>query len=97
MLLCFALDAADQVASSVAFAHGSCFPYGVVKRIRFEDFKGRSCPNLSPELRARLNEVKAYQGCERLIFSTQIIQLWEQSPQLLVMLHAFVHTLADTP
>ena len=50
-------DATDQVASPVAFAHGSCFPYGGVKRIRFEDFRGRACPNLSPELRARLNEV----------------------------------------
>jgi hypothetical protein len=34
-------------------------PYGGVKRIRFEDFKGGSCPILSPEPRARLNEAVA--------------------------------------
>jgi hypothetical protein len=33
-------------------------PYGGVKRIRFEDFKGGSCPILSPEPRARLNEAR---------------------------------------
>jgi hypothetical protein len=39
-------------------ASGSCFPYGGVKRIRFEDFRSGSCFNLSPEPRTRLNEVK---------------------------------------
>ena len=61
-------DATDQVASPVAFAHGSCFPYGGVKRIRFEDFRGRACPNLSPELRARLNEVSHTKDADRLVF-----------------------------
>lgn len=56
----------SQVPSLVA--HGSCFPYGGVKRIRFEDFRGRSCPNLSPELRARLNEVSHTKDAEPAVF-----------------------------
>jgi hypothetical protein len=36
---------------------GSCFPYGVVKRIRFEGFEDGTCPLLSPAPQALLNEV----------------------------------------
>jgi len=39
-----------------AFAAKTCFPYGGATRIRFEGFRDGSCPNLSPEPRARLNE-----------------------------------------
>lgn len=36
---------------------GSCFPYGVVRRIRFEGFEDGTCPLLSPAPQALLNEV----------------------------------------
>ncbi len=38
-------------------AMGSCFPYGGVKRIRFEDSRSGSCPILSPAPRTRLNKL----------------------------------------
>ena len=44
-------------SSVAAAASGSCFPYGVLKRIRFEGFEDGTCPLLSPAPQALLNEV----------------------------------------
>jgi len=46
-----------RAPSSTRFRGRPGFPYGVVKRIRFEEFGGGSRPRLSPAPRALLNEV----------------------------------------
>ena len=68
-----AVAAVDMVAEGVAIrsmhAAGrtipgdrACFPFGAMKRIRFEDSRDGSCRNLSPAPRAHLNEVRGRKG-----------------------------------
>lgn len=41
---------------------GACFPYGVVRRVRFEGLGDGTCRDLSPAPRAHLNVVGGSKG-----------------------------------
>ena len=41
---------------------GACFPYGVVRRVRFEGLGDGTCRDLSPAPRAHLNVVRGRKG-----------------------------------
>ena len=58
--------------SSLRSGGETCFPYGGATRIRFEGFRNGSCPNLSPEPRARLNEVRTNRTQRGVIFNPKV-------------------------
>ena len=50
----------------------ACFPYGGTRRIRFEGFSDSSCPDLSLEPQARLNEAAQSKTRIGMVFNTKI-------------------------